>query len=110
MADVAKDRFNVTWVSQRATLIIFNVTDADDKRNGEFSCELSTFDGLWSRKIQVEVLGKPDTPYNCKTFTPGHVFPISIHRRFLSVLLEFCSPIAINVGLKGALGVRNYGL
>ena len=54
------------WVSQRVTLIILNVTDADDKSNGEFSCQLNTFNGLWSRKIQVEVVGKPNTPYNCK--------------------------------------------
>ena len=51
-------RFNFTWISQRATLIIFNVTEDDD---GEFSCELSTFQGLvnkvWKRKMKVEVIG-----------------------------------------------------
>ena len=51
-------RFNVTWTSQRATLIIFNVTEDDD---GEFGCELNTFQGvqnkIWKRKMKVEVVG-----------------------------------------------------
>ena len=51
-------RFNVTWTSQRATLIIFNVTEDDD---GEFGCELNTFQGvqnkIWKRKMKVEVEG-----------------------------------------------------
>ncbi|XP_020617952.1 vascular cell adhesion protein 1-like, partial [Orbicella faveolata] len=50
-------RFNFTWISQRATLIIFNVTEEDD---GEFTCHLSTFQGvdqkLWKRKMKVEVI------------------------------------------------------
>ncbi|XP_020615552.1 neural cell adhesion molecule 2-like [Orbicella faveolata] len=50
-------RFNFTWISQRATLIIFNVTEEDD---GEFTCDLTTFQGvdqkLWKRKMKVEVL------------------------------------------------------
>ena len=52
-------RFNVTWISNRATLIIFNVT-ADD--SGEFGCKLTSFQGstnkVWVRKIRVEVVGK----------------------------------------------------
>jgi len=51
-------RFNATWISQRATLIIFNVTEDDD---GEFGCELNTFQGgtnkIWKRKMKVEVVG-----------------------------------------------------
>ncbi len=54
-----KDRFNITWIPNRATLIIFNVT-ADDK--GEFGCTVSTFQGItnkvWVRKIPVQVVGK----------------------------------------------------
>ena len=52
-------RFNVTWISNRATLIIFNVT-ADV--SGEFGCRLTSFQGatnkVWVRKIPVEVVGK----------------------------------------------------
>ena len=51
-------RFNVTYISQRVTLIIFNVTEDDD---GEFGCRLNTFQGvqnkLWERKMKVEVVG-----------------------------------------------------
>jgi len=50
-------RFNVTGTSQRATLIIFNVTEDDD---GEFGCELNTFEGaqnkIFKRKMKVEVV------------------------------------------------------
>ena len=52
-------RFNVTGTSQRATLIIFNVTADDD---GEFGCKLNTFEGaqnkFWRRKMKVEVVGR----------------------------------------------------
>jgi len=53
-----KGRFNVTGISQRVTLIIFNVTEDDD---GEFGCELNTFQGIqnkiWKRKMKVQVVG-----------------------------------------------------
>lgn len=53
-------RFNVSWVAQHATLIIFNVTSADE---GLFTCELNTFEGgtnkIWNRNIDVSVVGKP---------------------------------------------------
>ena len=53
-----EERFNATWTPQRATLIIFNVTEDDD---GEFGCTLNTFQGvqnkLWERKMKVEVVG-----------------------------------------------------
>ena len=53
-----KGRFNVTWISQRVTLIIFNVTEDDD---GEFGCTINTFQGaqnkIWKRKMKVQVLG-----------------------------------------------------
>ena len=52
-------RFNVSWVAQVATLIIFNVTSADE---GLFTCELNTFEGgtnkIWNRNIDVSVVGK----------------------------------------------------
>ena len=57
--DGFKDRFNVTKISQRFTLVIFNVTAAYDESNGEFSCELITGTGGWFRRIQVKVVGKP---------------------------------------------------
>ena len=55
-----EDRFNLTWSnSQRATLVIFNVTT---EYQGDFSCETSSLVGgnlkLWTRKIQVAVVGK----------------------------------------------------
>lgn len=52
-------RFNVSWVAQVATLIIFNVTSADE---GLFTCELNTFEAgtnkIWNRNIDVSVVGK----------------------------------------------------
>ena len=52
-------RFNVSWVAQVATLIIFNVTSADE---GLFTCELNAFEGatnkVWNRNIDVSVVGK----------------------------------------------------
>ena len=56
--DNVKDRFNITKISQRFTLVIFNLTAAYDESNGKFSCELLTVTGKWYRKIQVKVLGK----------------------------------------------------
>ena len=51
-------RFNLTWISQSATLIIFSVTGDDE---GEFGCTLNTFQGaqfkIWKRKMIVEVVG-----------------------------------------------------
>ena len=58
MPDNFKDRFNITKISQRLTLVIFNVTAVYDESNGQFSCELVTATGGWIRKIQVKVLGK----------------------------------------------------
>ena len=53
-----KDRFNVTKISQRLTLVIFNVTAAYDESYGQFNCELLTLSGGWSRKVKVKVIGK----------------------------------------------------
>ena len=55
-----EDRFNVTWSdSQRATLVILNVTT---EYEGDFSCTANSLDGgrpkVWARKIQVAVVGK----------------------------------------------------
>ena len=47
-------RVNVTWVSGHVTLIIFNVTAADE---GVFSCQLTAFSGAWKRNIKVAVVG-----------------------------------------------------
>ena len=48
-------RVDVTWVSGHVTLIIFNVTTADE---GEFTCQLATVSGhVWKRKIKVAVVG-----------------------------------------------------
>ena len=56
--DAYKDKFNFTWISQRLTLVIFNVTAAYDESKGKFSCELTTAEGAWIRKIQVKIVGK----------------------------------------------------
>ena len=57
--DPFKQRFNVSGNSQYATLIILNVTAADE---GVFSCDLNTFEvannRIWIRNIQVTVVGK----------------------------------------------------
>ena len=47
-------RVNVTWVSGHVTLIIFNVTAADE---GVLSCQLTAFSGAWKRNIKVAVVG-----------------------------------------------------
>ena len=59
--DVAlTSRFNISWVARQATLVIFNVSTADE---GLFSCALITFEGAtsktWERNIEVSVVGKP---------------------------------------------------
>ena len=54
-----KDRFNISWINdEKVTLIIFNITDADE---GELACEVRTIGGgtkVWIRKVQVDVVGK----------------------------------------------------
>lgn len=61
VVDKFKGQFNISWISQKATLAILNVTDAEDK--GEFTCELNTFEEgsikIWRHTIQVNVVGKP---------------------------------------------------
>ena len=56
--DNLKDRFNISKVSQRLTLVIFNVTAAYDESYGQFSCQLLTVTGKWRRKIEVKIVGK----------------------------------------------------
>ena len=56
--DKFKDEFNFTWISQRLTLVIFNVTAAYDESKGKFICELTTAEGGWIRKTQVKIVGK----------------------------------------------------
>ena len=56
--DAYKDKFNFTWISQRLTLVIFNVTAAYEESKGKFSCELATSEGGWIRKIHVKIVGK----------------------------------------------------
>ena len=54
-----KDRFSLTATPQSASLFISNVTAADDKANGEFSCHLVAPNGVvWIRRIQVQVICK----------------------------------------------------
>ena len=52
-------RFSVSATPQSASLSISPVTIADDKSNGEFSCELNDANSdAWKRAIQVQVIGK----------------------------------------------------
>ena len=54
-----QERFSVSATPQSASLSISPVTLADDKSNGEFSCELTDAkSGTWKRAIQVQVIGK----------------------------------------------------
>jgi len=52
-------RFNLSWINpEKATLIIINVSAADE---GEFACKVTFLGGgfkIWTRKIQVTVVGK----------------------------------------------------
>ncbi|XP_022802711.1 hemicentin-2-like [Stylophora pistillata] len=59
--DAFKDRFNLTWISQRITLVIFNVTASDDASNGAFECELGTNKGSWSRDIRLNIIARTFT-------------------------------------------------
>ena len=55
-------RFSVSATPQSASLSISSVTIADDKSNGEFSCELGDANGdTWKRAIQVHVIGKHES-------------------------------------------------
>ena len=54
-----KKRFNAISTRENVSLVIFNVTVADDKANGEFTCELiDSNPDTWKRAIQVQVIGK----------------------------------------------------
>ena len=54
-----RQRFSVSATPQSVSLLISKVTTADDKSNGEFSCELNDLDdATWRRAIQVQVVGK----------------------------------------------------
>ena len=54
-----RQRFSVSTTPQSVSLLISKVTTADDKSNGEFSCELNDLDdATWRRAIQMQVVGK----------------------------------------------------
>ena len=51
-------RFNASWVPNKLTLILLNLTSADE---GEYRCEVITLGRwaqTWIRKIQVSLVGK----------------------------------------------------
>lgn len=55
VAQALSSRVNVTWVSGHVTLIISNVTTADE---GVYSCQVTTANvKVWKRKINVAVVG-----------------------------------------------------
>ena len=52
-------RFSISSTLGRPSLVIYNVTVADDKGNGEFRCMLIDSNvETWIRAIQVQVIGK----------------------------------------------------
>ena len=54
-----QQRFSVSSTPQSVSLLISKVTTAEDRSNGEFSCELSDLNvAKWRRAIQVQVVGK----------------------------------------------------
>ena len=64
-------RFRVSATPQSASLLISPVTIADDKSNGEFSCELNDANAdTWKRVIQVQVIGKLESVANHKKGVP----------------------------------------
>ena len=57
-----QNRFNVTWVPNKLTLILLNVTSAEE---GEYRCEVLSVGSsvqTWARTIQVSLLGKCSQP------------------------------------------------
>lgn len=75
-----QERFNVSSTLGRASLFINNVTVADDKTNGEFSCELLDSNAdIWKRAIQVEVIGELESASDKKGNTLGGQTGISLN-------------------------------
>ena len=66
-----RKRFSVSATPQSASLSISPVTLADDKSNGEFSCELNDANAdTWKRAIQVQVIGKLESVANYTKCVP----------------------------------------
>ena len=66
-----QERFSVRATPQSASLSISPVTIADDKSNGEFSCELNDAkSGTWKRAIQVQFIGKLESVVDFKKGVP----------------------------------------
>ena len=66
-----QERFSVSATPQSASLSISPVTLADDKSNGEFSCELTDAKSItWKRAIQVQFIGKLESVADFKKGVP----------------------------------------
>ena len=69
VSDGFQDRFKVTWIPNKITLIIFNVTTDDEE---VFLCKVLSIGGsgavTWAREIQVAVLGKLTNFRQCIIF------------------------------------------
>ena len=66
-----RERFSVSATPQIASLSISPVAIADDKFNGEFSCELNDANGdTWKRAIQLQVVGKLESVVDFKKGVP----------------------------------------
>ena len=69
--DEFRKRFSVNATTQSASLSISPVTIADDKSNGEFSCELNDANSdTWKRAILVQVTGKLESVADYKKGVP----------------------------------------
>ncbi|XP_015761595.1 PREDICTED: protein CEPU-1-like [Acropora digitifera] len=53
-------RFNASWIPTQLTLIVFNVTTADE---GVYSCKVFTAGGTWIREFKVTVLDQPSITF-----------------------------------------------
>ncbi|XP_066024506.1 fibroblast growth factor receptor 1-A-like isoform X2 [Pocillopora verrucosa] len=108
--DEFQKRFNVRATPQSASLSISPVTIADDKSNGEFSCELSDSKGdTWKRAIQVQVI----VPINI-TGIRGE--PTVLEGNNLQLICEAWSQVEPNItwtkenpGNQGNIGVVQEG-
>ena len=89
-----KDKYELNWIlgSQRVTLVIFQVTTAE---NGTFTCEVSAqavgafTTTQWRSNIQVDVVGKLDKLKKIPVQPSQNVFEEQVIRKMEMVLVPF---------------------
>ncbi|XP_015756597.1 PREDICTED: uncharacterized protein LOC107336051 [Acropora digitifera] len=102
---VFAEHFNVVWVPNKLTLILFNVTYADE---GEYCCEVVTIGRSarsWIRKIQLLVLDRIQTTVSASTASkdPRQTMASSISGSQSPILSRESSITASEVGNPGAI-------